>query len=92
MFILFLEDVWDLVSVCYEGLLLSLWTQCLLHLLNLEQRKMATNSTGLTYGGQEKTPSLSGADADFAAEAGSPGGLFHLDYKRHDDLSNTNRI
>ena len=40
---------------------------------------------GLTYGGQEKTPSLSG-ETEFAAEAGAPGGLFHADYKRHDDL------
>lgn len=47
---------------------------------------MATNSTGLTYGGQEKTPSLPG-ETDFAAEAGAPdGGLFRLDYKRNDDL------
>lgn len=65
----------------------SLWTQYYILVFCLEKRKMATNTTGLTYGGQEKTPSLSGTDADFAAEAGSPGGLFHLDYKRHDDLS-----
>jgi len=44
---------------------------------------MASNS--LTYGGQEKTPSLSGGDTDFASEV-NPGGLFHADYKRHDDL------
>ena len=47
---------------------------------------MASNMTSLTYGGQEKTPSLSG-ETDFASEAaGAPGGLFHADYKRHDDL------
>nr|CAH0100612.1 unnamed protein product [Daphnia galeata] len=46
---------------------------------------MATGNLGLTYGGQEKTPSLSG-ETEFAAEAGAPGGLFHADYKRHDDL------
>nr|CAG4641497.1 EOG090X020Z [Eurycercus lamellatus] len=34
---------------------------------------------------QEKTPSLSG-ETEFASEAGAPGGLFHADYKRHDDL------
>ncbi|KAK4023361.1 hypothetical protein OUZ56_008777 [Daphnia magna] len=46
---------------------------------------MASGNLGLTYGGQEKTPSLSG-ETEFAAEAGAPGGLFHADYKRHDDL------
>ena len=46
---------------------------------------MSSNNIGLTYGGQEKSPSLSG-ETEFAAEAGAPGGLFHADYKRHDDL------
>lgn len=46
---------------------------------------MASGNLGLTYGGQEKTPSLSG-ETEFAAEAGAPGGFFHADYKRHDDL------
>ncbi len=47
---------------------------------------MASNSTALTYsGGQDRPPSLSG-DTEFASEAGAPGGLFHADYKRHDDL------
>ena len=45
----------------------------------------ASNTTSLTYGGQEKTPSLSG-DTEFAAEASIDGGLFRLDYKRNDDL------
>lgn len=47
---------------------------------------MANSSAGLTFVGQERTPSLSGAEADFAIEAGTPGGLFQVDYKRHDDL------
>lgn len=46
---------------------------------------MATSNMGLTYGGQEKTPSLSG-EIEFAEATGAPGGLFHADYKRHDDL------
>ena len=40
---------------------------------------------GLTYGGQDKPPSLAG-ETEYASEAGAPGGLFHADYKRHDDL------
>ena len=49
---------------------------------------MAVNSLGqlgLTYGGQDKPPSLAG-ETEYASEAGAPGGLFHADYKRHDDL------
>ena len=47
---------------------------------------MATNNAGqLTYGGQDKPPSLSG-ETEYASEVGVPGGLFHADYKRHDDL------
>lgn len=40
----------------------------------------------MSLSGQEiKTPSLSG-EVEFASEAGTAGGLFHADYKRHDDL------
>lgn len=46
---------------------------------------MAGNSVGFSYGGQDRPPSLAG-DSEYAAEVGAPGGLFHADYKRHDDL------
>lgn len=46
---------------------------------------MANTNLAMSYSGQEKTPSLSG-EIDYASEAGTAGGLFHADYKRHDDL------